>query len=280
VFGMNKELLLPLVPQRIAEISAPNAAGYGDFLQHLSENPYQYNVHTTLFDSMMQGTDAPASIINALIRINESNIYDLVVLIRGGGSQLDLECFNDYNLNSHLAQFPLPIITGIGHERDDTIADMVAHTKLKTPTAVAEFIIQGIASYEGEINDRAAAIGKMASYLIQNSLLKLQGLENKVKMDSKAVLLNEGHTLSTMASQIKHYAHDQLTKHQLKLEKIEVKHELLNPENSLKRGFSYSMVDGKPLFISKALKGQNLTTYSLDQKIESTIISTKKYGKS
>jgi len=147
VFEMNKELTLPLVPQKVAVISSPTAAGYGDFMQHIDENPYAYRVNTKLYEAIMQGSEAPASIIQALHNVNEIGVYDLVVLIRGGGSQLDLACFDNYELCSHLAQFPLPVLTGIGHERDDTIADMVAHTKLKTPTAVAEFILQGLAAF-------------------------------------------------------------------------------------------------------------------------------------
>jgi len=159
---MNKALTLPLVPQRIAVISSPTAAGYGDFMQHLANNPYGYRIEADLFEALMQGKEAPASIIGALHRIHRQGGYHLVALIRGGGSQLDLECFDDYDLCNHLAQFPLPVITGIGHERDDTIADMVAHTKLKTPTAVAEFIIQGIAAFQAALHEEATKIARAA----------------------------------------------------------------------------------------------------------------------
>jgi exodeoxyribonuclease VII large subunit len=144
VYEMNKELSLPVVPQQVAVISSPTAAGYGDFITHVDNNNYAYRIHTHLFPAIMQGDEAPSSIIKALLEISATDVFDLVVLIRGGGSQLDLECFNDYDLCSHLAQFPLPVVTGIGHERDETIADMVAHTRQKTPTAVAEFIVQDL----------------------------------------------------------------------------------------------------------------------------------------
>lgn len=153
VMEMNKGLTLPLVPQKIAIISAESAAGYGDFINQLKNNLYGYKIHRTLYQSVMQGPKASESIISALHQIHKSNEVDLVVIIRGGGSQLDLDCFDDYELCNHIAQFPLPVLTGIGHERDTTIADMVAHTQLKTPTAVAEFILQGFISFQTQIED-------------------------------------------------------------------------------------------------------------------------------
>ena len=143
VIDMNKETLMPLVPQKIAIISSPTAAGLQDFIHQLENNQEGYKIYYRLFAAMMQGDDAPASIISALERIYEyEHLFDVVVLIRGGGSSSDLMCFDDYELAYYITQFPLPVLTGIGHERDMTVADMVAHTRLKTPTAVAEFIIR------------------------------------------------------------------------------------------------------------------------------------------
>lgn len=279
VFDMNKEHSLPLVPQNIAIISSPTAAGYGDFFQHLDENPYSYNIKSKLYEAIMQGSEAPNSIINALHKINKLDSYDLVVLIRGGGSQLDLECFDDYDLCSHLAQFPIPVITGIGHERDDTISDMVAHTKLKTPTAVAEFIIQGIASYEALVNEEAMKISKMASFIVQNATTKLQSVASSIRLNAQSVVLNENHSLQRVLQSIKHKTSQQIERHYNTIEKLEAKHNHLNPENTLRRGFSFSTVHGKPILGNLAEAGQKLTTYSLNQKIESTITSVKKNGK-
>ena len=133
-----------------------------------------------------------------------------MVLIRGGGSQLDLECFDNYNLCSHLAQFPLPIITGIGHERDETIADLVAHTKLKTPTAVAEFIIQGVSSFELLINDEAAKISKMARFILQNASISLMSMSAKIRMRAESVILNENHRMGTLKELLRNKALVQL----------------------------------------------------------------------
>ncbi|TRX71878.1 exodeoxyribonuclease VII large subunit [Carboxylicivirga sp. M1479] len=154
VMDMNKEVELSTVPQTIAVISSPTAAGYEDFVKQLENNPDGYKVHHHLFPATMQGDDAEQSIINSLDRIYQyEHIFDAVALIRGGGSTADLMCFDSYELALNIAQFPLPILTGIGHERDESVADMVAHTRLKTPTAVAEFIIENISSFDGYLMD-------------------------------------------------------------------------------------------------------------------------------
>ena len=153
VFTMNKELELPVVPQKIAIISSPSAAGYEDFMEQLNKNPKGYHFYTRLFPAVMQGNQAEQSIVDALDRIYPyEDFFDLVVIIRGGGSQVDLSCFDNYQVAYHVTQFPLPVLTGIGHEKDDSIVDLVAHTRLKTPTAVAEFILEGVGSFEERIN--------------------------------------------------------------------------------------------------------------------------------
>ncbi len=144
IFGMNKELDLPLVPQRIAVISSKTAAGYQDFMNQLEMNPHGFKFYTQLFEAYMQGAGAVPSIISALERIFEyEEFFDAVAIIRGGGATADLSSFDNYNLAFHVTQFPIPVVTGIGHEKDDTIIDLVSHTRLKTPTAVAEFFING-----------------------------------------------------------------------------------------------------------------------------------------
>ena len=154
VADMNKELTLPLVPQKIAIISSETAAGYQDFIDQLIKNPAGYHFHIKLFPAIMQGNQAETSIIGALEQIYlYENFFDAVVIIRGGGSQADLSCFDNYNLAYFITQFPLPVITGIGHEKDDSIVDLVAHTRLKTPTAVAEFLISGITQFDIRLNE-------------------------------------------------------------------------------------------------------------------------------
>jgi len=142
VFDMNKGILFPILPKRIAVISSTTAAGLQDFINQINTNKFGYKIECTLFSANMQGVAAEESIIAALNGINDKyEQFDVVVIIRGGGSQADLSCFDGYWLSAHVAQFPIPIITGIGHDKDVSVVDLVAHTKLKTPTAVAEFII-------------------------------------------------------------------------------------------------------------------------------------------
>lgn len=154
VIDMNKEIKLASVPQKLAIISSPTAAGYEDFINQLKNNIYGFEIYHKLFPAIMQGGEAEDSIINALERIYKyEDFFDAVILIRGGGATADLMCFDNYWLAINIAQFPLPVLTGIGHERDESVADMVAHTRLKTPTAVAEFIINRIAKFQAYLDD-------------------------------------------------------------------------------------------------------------------------------
>jgi len=142
IADMNKELELPLVPQRIAVVSSSQAAGYQDFIEQLSHNSYNISFQTTLFHAAMQGIEVEQDIIQALDKIYENEQdFDAVVIIRGGGSKTDLRWFDNYRIAANITQFPLPVIAGIGHDKDQSIVDLVAHTSLKTPTAVAEFLI-------------------------------------------------------------------------------------------------------------------------------------------
>ena len=153
VINMNKELNLPLLPQRIAVISSKTAAGYQDFMDQLLNNPYNYKFYLKLFPAIMQGQQAEESIISSLEKIFDyEDFFDLVVIIRGGGSQSDLSCFDSYQMASNVAQFPLPVLTGIGHEKDESVIDIVANKKLKTPTAVAEFIIDQALEFDQKLN--------------------------------------------------------------------------------------------------------------------------------
>jgi exodeoxyribonuclease VII large subunit len=179
VFSMNKELRFPIAPQRIAVISSKNAAGYTDFLNHLTNNSFGYVFYTALIDSSLQGPETERSIINALDKIAlNANIFDLAVIIRGGGSQSDLSWFDNYNIAYHVTQFPLPVITGIGHDKDISVTDMVANRSLKTPTAVADFLIDSVAGTENHI------IG-MISEIIAASRLILQ--KNRTRIETSGI---------------------------------------------------------------------------------------------
>lgn len=152
IINMNRELEFPLLPKSIAVISSPTAAGFGDFMNQLEKNPYGYRFYVKLFPAIMQGDKTTESVIAALDRIYEyESVFDVVVIIRGGGSQTDLGCFDSYDMAANIAQFPLPVIAGIGHERDETIVDRVACLRVKTPTAAAAFLIGVFQEREGQV---------------------------------------------------------------------------------------------------------------------------------
>ena len=175
VFSMNKELEIPKVPQRIAIISSKNAAGYSDFINHLAENSFGYVFYTALFESAMQGIETESGIIGALDRIAVSvDIFDVVVIIRGGGSQTDLGWFDSYNIAYHVTQFPLPVITGIGHEKDMSVTDLVANTSLKTPTAVADFLIDCIHKAENHIIELSSEIRNISNATVEKNRNRIE----------------------------------------------------------------------------------------------------------
>lgn len=178
VFGMNKEVDLPLLPKRIAVISSSTAAGYQDFVHQLSNNPFGYVFEHKLFNATMQGDKAEQSLIDSLDRVHvDLENWDIVAIIRGGGSQIDLGCFDTYQLANNIAQFPIPIITGIGHEKDYSIADMVAHTRLKTPTAVAEFLINRFNNAENWMVEVKEDFGDAVSNLVSRNNQFIQKMQ-------------------------------------------------------------------------------------------------------
>jgi len=214
VFTMNKELDFPSVPQRIAVISSKNAAGYSDFIEQLAKNSYGYVFHAFLIETAMQGTETEAGVIEALDRIAvNSNLFDIVAIIRGGGSQSDLSWFDSYNIAYHVTQFPLPVITGIGHEKDSSVTDMVAYRSLKTPTAAADFLIDCVADAEKELKDMSFEIKELARIIIEKNrnrieasrlwlipVSKISLSEIKNKLSGKAVeLVNFGKGYITRA---------------------------------------------------------------------------------
>jgi exodeoxyribonuclease VII large subunit len=189
VLTMNKELDLPLVPQKIAIISSPNAAGYEDFMEQLTANTYGFHFYTRLFPAIMQGNQSEQSIVDALDRIYPyEDFFDLVVIIRGGGSQADLSCFDNYNVAYNVTQFPLPVLTGIGHEKDDSIVDLVAHTRLKTPTAVAGFIIDGVVAFAGRIDLLEKQAVQMVENLLSDEKNRIEILTREISMQVRELL--------------------------------------------------------------------------------------------
>jgi exodeoxyribonuclease VII large subunit len=217
VFSMNKELPFPAFPQRIAVISSKNAAGYSDFINQLKNNSFGYSFYTALIETSLQGTETEKSVISALDQIaNQSDLFDLVVIIRGGGSQSDLSWFDSYNIAYHVTQFPLPVITGIGHDKDVSVTDMVANRSLKTPTAVADFLVDSVAASENRIVGMSTGIIEGSRIIIEKNrsrietsgikllpLARVMMSEVRDKISSKIIdILNIGKELIFRASLI------------------------------------------------------------------------------
>ncbi|HAH25776.1 MAG TPA: exodeoxyribonuclease VII large subunit [Prolixibacteraceae bacterium] len=197
VFDMNKDLELPLVPQRIAVISSPTAAGLQDFLNQLHQNPHQFVFYTKLFPAVMQGMDAPRSITASLEQIYQyEDLFDAVVIIRGGGAQIDLACFDHYDLAFNVAQFPLPIITGIGHDKDDTVIDMVAHTRMKTPTAVAEFLISGALQFSQQLSELETHFTDVVNDQLEENHNRLNDAADQLSLLVNKLIVNQSNRLN------------------------------------------------------------------------------------
>jgi exodeoxyribonuclease VII large subunit len=182
VMDMNKALEIATLPNRIAIISSSTAAGYDDFCNQIDNNPAGFVLYKKLFPAIMQGDQAANSIIEALDKIYEhASLFDVVVIIRGGGATTDLACFDSYELALNCAQFPLPIIAGIGHQRDLSIVDMVAHTSVKTPTAAAALLIEMMEDADSKMTDAYTAIYQLLHTRVQNQQQKIADISWKIK---------------------------------------------------------------------------------------------------
>lgn len=186
LMDLQKGLQLPLLPYKIAVVSAEDAAGYRDFVRHIAENPYGFTYDLTLFPALMQGAECPRSIIAALDSVLEDGgQWDAVLVLRGGGSRLDLACFDDYDLAAVIAQYPLPVLTAIGHDQDFHVCDMVAHEYVKTPTALADFLIS---IYEQEY-ERLSSLQNRMRLAFSNKLYQAESLLNMLQARMKGAFL-------------------------------------------------------------------------------------------
>jgi len=295
VFTLNKEISFPALPQRIAVITSPSAAGYEDFLDQLLHNKEGYPFYVKLFPAIMQGEKTEESIISALDRIYDHlSDFDTVVIIRGGGSTSDLNSFDSYLLAANCAQFPLPIITGIGHERDDTIVDMVAHTRMKTPTAVAEFLITCMDQRVEELSELQESVSILVTDILmeQKGFLQLigsrfpilvanriernrSGLQNLVaKLPSAAstLLSRYTHSMETIQSRVMNGIQNLLSEHDRELQLAEQYVKMVSPEYVMKRGYSLTLKEGKVVKKATELKaGDELTTCFADGEVSSVV---------
>ena len=248
VMELQQSLELPTLIRKVAVISAADAAGYGDFCDQLQNNRFGVKFEVELFAAVMQGDHAPKSIIKALNEIvSEEEKWDIVVIIRGGGATTDLGCFDDYELASHCAQFPLPILSGIGHTRD---MNMVAHTSVKTPTAAAEWLIERVAEQVEMIRQLALRLQRATQHAVVQENNKLQAYMQRMSHAAQRLLMQEQNRLQMWTKMI----------------------ELHSPERIFKMGYSLTMVNGKPVMRKEDVKeGDVLKTYLQDGVVESVV---------
>lgn len=264
VLTLNKELEMPMLAQRIAVISSSSAAGYGDFCRQLEENPYGFVFYPRLFPALMQGNQVEESVINALNTVNDHrDDFDVVVIIRGGGATSDLSGFDTYLLAANCAQFPLPIITGIGHERDDTVLDSVAHTRVKTPTAAAQFLITHMHDAAVSLEELAQTLISSVSVRMDKEHSRLSELTNRLPLVIKNRTIREGYLLEQLIQRINVGIARSLTSKQHRLMLLEQRVNDASPERLLKRGFSITLKDGKAVTDSAQLKAGDVITTRL-----------------
>ncbi|MDR0658948.1 MAG: exodeoxyribonuclease VII large subunit [Mediterranea sp.] len=252
VLTLNKELEMPLPPQRIAVISSATAAGYGDFSHQLSSNSHGYYFHTELFPAVMQGNQVEESVVGALDAImGRLDDFDVVVIIRGGGATSDLSGFDTYMLAAACAQFPLPIITGIGHERDDTVLDAVSHTRVKTPTAAAELLIHFADDAAGRLYALSKRLRESALRRLADERMELLGVKNNLKQLVTVRLTAQKHKLELLRQRITD----------------------ASPEKLLQRGYSITLRNGRAVTdVSQIKPGDVLTTRLAKGEVRSEVI--------
>lgn len=275
IANMNKLIEMPVLPQRLAIISSATAAGYDDFMNQLRNDENQFAFYTKLFPAVMQGEQAESSIIRSLEKIYEhSELFDVVVIIRGGGATTDLACFDSYELALNCAQFPLPIISGIGHQRDVSILDMVAHTSVKTPTAAAELLISKMKDAENVWRNIFSDI----SYLVQNKteteFRKLDQMQMRITHTLRQWVTKRSHALETHQNRLQNSVRMQIVRQKNKLLLLEKSIESHSPSYLLQHGYTITTLNGKRISsVNDIKKGDKIRTFVHDGEFESEIIN-------
>ena len=296
VFDLQRELRLPLFCQRIAVISSETAAGYGDFCNQLANNPYGFKFETHLFPAIMQGDDVEHSVINALERIyNEQLAFDAVVIIRGGGATSDLSGFDTLALAENVANFPIPIITGIGHDRDESILDMVSHTRVKTPTAAATFLIDNLKAVMDILNDsqeqilrlaqqkltyyksQFATVAELLPRLFSNVKIRqearLDALNSRITSHAQQKILNSQLSIVNLENRLPILLDRRLMTERHRLQLIEEKAKSFDPALLLSRGYSITLKDGRAIRDAAVLRpGDEIETRLANGTVKSKVI--------
>lgn len=271
VWEMNRELPLPVPPQRIAVVSSANAAGYQDFCREIARSPYRISL--TLFDAFMQGAAAEESIVAALCAVAErQEEFDAAVLIRGGGSRNDLACFDAYRLCAHVAQFPLPVITGIGHDKDTSVADLVAHTALKTPTAVAGWLVERMADEEARLERAALLLRDTTRQLLHTAALRLERSTGDLRRHTSEGLMRRSLQLAHRAELLPAVVREAIARQRTRLDNAAELVAGRAPERILRLGFAIVRSDGHAVASIGAIRpGQRLEIAVADGVIDASV---------
>ena len=277
IIGMNRGLSFPSFPQRVAVVSSDKAAGYSDFKDHLTANSHGYSFKITLFPAVMQGKETSASVRLALNRIYENiTDFDIVAIVRGGGSQADLSWFDDYDIAYLITQFPLPVITGIGHEKDVSVCDIVAFSSMKTPTAVADFIIERTSGSEEYLDSLGRNISGRAAIIISDSANRLEYLVKTLVPAQRRYIDNLFSRVSQLKDSIKPATKKLIATFDERIHYIERSARYLSPDSVLKRGYSISRVNGKVIKDSgEVSKGDTVLTVLHKGSFESEVFDIK-----
>lgn len=275
VITLNKELTMPMLPQRIAIVSAAGAAGYGDFCDQLRKNPHGFAFYPQLFPAVMQGERVESSIIEALNRIAaERDKWDVVVIIRGGGATSDLSGFDTYPLATNCAQFPLPIITGIGHERDETVLDAVAHTRVKTPTAAAEFLIAQSCTAENSLKQLTNGLINAINERLNKEEKHIDKLAGLLPPTLALIQTQQQHRIAQIEQQLETALSRRIEQQAHRLEVMEKIFAGASPSHILKRGYTITRCQGKVVRDTTTLsEGSILITQFADGKVKSKIMN-------
>ena len=249
----NKQLQLPKVIQRVAVISAVNAAGYIDFIKHLNNNGQGYKFHVELYNAAMQGQNTEREVCNALREINTSEkSFDVIVIIRGGGSKLDLSWFDNYNIGVEIAKSSIPVIAGIGHEIDNTVTDIVASISLKTPTAVADYIIQYNTEFEGNILWALQSIQQIGRRIVRQEEILVNKNIQFLALLPREIVRKHDINITQMLNQCFSLASFSLQRHRAKLESSEKQIQLMNPSNILRKGYAIVRQNNQVVSLSES----------------------------
>ena len=273
VFDLQRELRIPTFAKRIAVISAQNAAGYGDFCRQLEDNDYGFRFEMTLYPAIMQGEQVEQSVINALNSIYERiHDYDVVCILRGGGATADLSGFDTLALAENVAQFPLPIITGIGHDRDESILDMVANTKVKTPTAAAALLIDNLLRILERLDDASQRISNAVNQRISSQKIKIASMTSLIPTLALRMVGDQRHRIEMMQNRLPIAIERRLTSQKHLLESLSLKLQGFDPQLLLSRGYSITLKDGRAVRDPKQLKpGDEIETRLEKGTIKSTV---------